>query len=649
MRPSASVSPEPTSSLAAARARPGPRRPGGRARCRARGSRRSRVDSTPRASRPARRCSRAISCLVGAGRAARRERPRRRRRSAGRRGGARRGRARRRVGGAAELEPVGAPDREVGALAGLERADVVAADRARAASCCELQAPRGALIAPGPPRPRATSSACFTSKKRSLRSFDAEPSTPSPTSTPASRSSRTGAMPAPSRRFEVGQCATPTPWAPKRSISACERWMQCAHQTSLVEPADALEVLDRACSRRARGSRPPPRPSRRGGCGGRARAGGRARPTPPSAASSPRRASRARRRSAPIAPSASPARRSVSASTSSICSTRLSGGRPPSETPRSIEPREATIRTPSSRRGPELGLDQARDAAREDVVVVEDGRAARERELGEAGPRRGVEHLVVDPRPDGIERAQPGEEVGVLRPGAREGLVEVVVGVDEAGRDDGAAEVSRPARAGRRRRAPRSRPSSIRSQPRSCSVPASSIVSDGRVGIGNRGRGSWHVEPYSSTRGVLTPRSLAEALELKAEHPDALPIQGGTDVMVALNFDRARPEAVLNLNEVRGAARLVARGRRAAARRRADLRRGDARRAARRCCRRWPRRRARSARRRSATAARSAATSAPPRRPATRCRRCSSRAPRSSASRCAGRAGVAARRVRDRA
>ena len=49
---------------------------------------------------------------------------------------------------------------------------------------------------------------------------------------------------------------------------------------------------------------------------------------------------------------------------------------------------------------------------------------------------------------------------------------------------------------------------------------------------------------------VLTPRSLDEALELKAEHPEALPIQGGTDVMVALNFDRARPETILNLNEV---------------------------------------------------------------------------------------------------
>ena len=49
---------------------------------------------------------------------------------------------------------------------------------------------------------------------------------------------------------------------------------------------------------------------------------------------------------------------------------------------------------------------------------------------------------------------------------------------------------------------------------------------------------------------VLTPRSLTEALAIKAERPDALPIQGGTDVMVELNFDRGRPPALLNLNEV---------------------------------------------------------------------------------------------------
>jgi CO/xanthine dehydrogenase FAD-binding subunit len=49
---------------------------------------------------------------------------------------------------------------------------------------------------------------------------------------------------------------------------------------------------------------------------------------------------------------------------------------------------------------------------------------------------------------------------------------------------------------------------------------------------------------------VLTPRSLDEALRLKAEHPAAWVIQGGTDVMVGLNFDRLRPAALLNLNEV---------------------------------------------------------------------------------------------------
>jgi CO/xanthine dehydrogenase FAD-binding subunit len=49
---------------------------------------------------------------------------------------------------------------------------------------------------------------------------------------------------------------------------------------------------------------------------------------------------------------------------------------------------------------------------------------------------------------------------------------------------------------------------------------------------------------------VLSPRSLREALQIKAEHPDAVPIQGGTDMMVALNFDRARPELLVNLNEV---------------------------------------------------------------------------------------------------
>jgi CO/xanthine dehydrogenase FAD-binding subunit len=45
----------------------------------------------------------------------------------------------------------------------------------------------------------------------------------------------------------------------------------------------------------------------------------------------------------------------------------------------------------------------------------------------------------------------------------------------------------------------------------------------------------------------LQPKSLREALEVKAERPEALPIAGGTDVMVELNFDRGRPAAILDL------------------------------------------------------------------------------------------------------
>ena len=99
------------------------------------------------------------------------------------------------------------------------------------------------------------------------------------------------------------------------------------------------------------------------------------------------------------------------------------------------------MRRPSSLRCAQLRLDEPGDAAREDVVVVEHRRAARERELGEPGARGGVQHLVVDPRPGRVERLQPREQVGLLRPGARQRLVEVVVRVDEARRDDGAGEV----------------------------------------------------------------------------------------------------------------------------------------------------------------------------------------------------------------
>lgn len=48
----------------------------------------------------------------------------------------------------------------------------------------------------------------------------------------------------------------------------------------------------------------------------------------------------------------------------------------------------------------------------------------------------------------------------------------------------------------------------------------------------------------------VQPASWDDALAAKAEHPDALPIAGGTDVMVDMNFDRRRPPVLLDLTRV---------------------------------------------------------------------------------------------------
>jgi CO/xanthine dehydrogenase FAD-binding subunit len=49
---------------------------------------------------------------------------------------------------------------------------------------------------------------------------------------------------------------------------------------------------------------------------------------------------------------------------------------------------------------------------------------------------------------------------------------------------------------------------------------------------------------------VLLPDSLEEALEMKSAHPEAMPIAGGTDVMVRLNVEGHRPEAIVDLSKV---------------------------------------------------------------------------------------------------
>ncbi|WP_328383432.1 xanthine dehydrogenase family protein subunit M [Streptomyces sp. NBC_00400] len=48
----------------------------------------------------------------------------------------------------------------------------------------------------------------------------------------------------------------------------------------------------------------------------------------------------------------------------------------------------------------------------------------------------------------------------------------------------------------------------------------------------------------------LRPASWEDALAAKAEHPTAVPIAGGTDVMVEINFDHRRPAYLLDLNRI---------------------------------------------------------------------------------------------------
>jgi CO/xanthine dehydrogenase FAD-binding subunit len=49
---------------------------------------------------------------------------------------------------------------------------------------------------------------------------------------------------------------------------------------------------------------------------------------------------------------------------------------------------------------------------------------------------------------------------------------------------------------------------------------------------------------------VLLPRTLDEALAAKAGRPEAVPIAGGTDLMVELNFDRRRPQALIDISRL---------------------------------------------------------------------------------------------------
>ena len=90
-------------------------------------------------------------------------------------------------------------------------------------------------------------------------------------------------------------------------------------------------------------------------------------------------------------------------------------------------------------RGGELCVQQPlRLPLRENVMVVEAGGAAVFHQLPHAGDGAVVDHLTVQILPDLVQGLQPVEQLQILylRQIAAEGLVQVVMGVDEAGVDD---------------------------------------------------------------------------------------------------------------------------------------------------------------------------------------------------------------------
>jgi hypothetical protein len=92
-------------------------------------------------------------------------------------------------------------------------------------------------------------------------------------------------------------------------------------------------------------------------------------------------------------------------------------------------------------RGRDLDFEQVAGAVREDVMVVGSRRAARARERGQAGAGGGLLHAGVDVRPHRVELLEPLEQRRLAREPACGPLVQVVVGVDEAGGRQAAAAV----------------------------------------------------------------------------------------------------------------------------------------------------------------------------------------------------------------
>ena len=93
-----------------------------------------------------------------------------------------------------------------------------------------------------------------------------------------------------------------------------------------------------------------------------------------------------------------------------------------------------------------LELVAERRPVREEVLVVSRGRASAQRQLREGDLGRHPDIVGPDPRPDRIQDPEPVEQPCVLRrrDRPREGLIEVMVCVDQTGDDDVVAQIEHP-------------------------------------------------------------------------------------------------------------------------------------------------------------------------------------------------------------
>ncbi len=139
----------------------------------------------------------------------------------------------------------------------------------------------------------------------------------------------------------------------------------------------------------------------------------------------------------------------------------------------------------------------------EQIEMVEHGRRPAERQFGEADLSGHPDVVRRHPCPDGIQRAQPIEQAGVLRPGdgPGQGLIQMVMRVDQTGQHDVAPGVEHLVGQGGqvRRRSDRNDEAVLGVQTAACDLAPSPVHRDQDVGVADEERA--HVVATSRRRG----------------------------------------------------------------------------------------------------------------------------------------------------